>query len=79
MALKRDNNGNVYHDDADVPADFAGSWHIGNDVWHSRCRECGLIEETTGPRPKPRWDGIGRHEYAAHGLDVPGINVGILG
>ena len=67
------------HRDEDVPRDFAGSWHIGDGVFRQRCRECGAVYDTKpGQGSVPRYRGIGPHEYNAHGLDVPGINVGML-
>lgn len=74
----RDTTGIPFYRDEDVPSDFLGSWHIGNDIWRQRCRECGLTFDSKPGGSVPRWRGVGPHEYKEHGLDVPGINVGIL-
>lgn len=77
MALKRDETGAPFWEDADVPPGFMGSYHIGGDVWRQRCRACPAVHDSQNGSV-PRYRGIGPHERAEHGLDVAGINVGIL-
>lgn len=76
--LKRDRSGNVRWDDSDVPEGWAGSYHLGDGVWRQKCRACPETFDSTGAYSVPRYAGIGPHEHSQHGLDVPGINVGIL-
>lgn len=63
--------------DAQVPQDFLGSWNsVEAGMWRMRCRECGLTYDSE--HVTQRYNGIGMHEFKEHGLDVPGINVGLL-
>lgn len=59
-----------------VPEGFAGAVHIGEGIFRAWCRECRQGFDSYGS--VPRYAGIGRHEYDEHGLDVPGINVGLM-
>lgn len=52
------------------------TFHAGGGVWVVNCRECDAYCETFGAMPS--YATIGPHEFSAHGLDVPGLNVGIL-
>lgn len=65
--------------DVTAPPGYTGSLHVGNGVFRSWCRGCAEMYETqSGQGSVPRYLGIGPHEVEAHGLDVPGINVGLL-
>lgn len=65
--------------DEQVPQGYAGSWHIGGGVFRQRCRECPATHDTSpGQGAVMRYAGIGPHEVAEHGLEVPGINVGLM-
>lgn len=65
--------------DSQVPEGYAGSWHIGNGVFRQRCRVCPEIHDSQpGEGSVMRYNGIGPHEVRDHGLEVPGINVGVL-
>lgn len=65
--------------DSDIPAGWMGSYHVGNGVFRQRCRECSQTwDSEPGTGAIMRYHGIGPHEVEAHGLTVPGINVGIL-
>lgn len=63
--------------DAASPA-TGGAFHIGHDIWRTRCRGEGCSKFVDSIGAVPRYATIGKHEYAAHGLDVAGINVGLL-
>lgn len=62
----------------DAASPTTSCFHLGHDIWRTRCRgeECGKFVDSIGA--VPRYASIGKHEYADHGLDVPGINVGLL-
>lgn len=59
-----------------IPAGWQGSAHIGNGVWASRCSCHGDYFLTYGTVPRYAAP-VGKHE-AAHGMQVAGINVGML-
>lgn len=58
------------------PKGYAGSFHIGDGVWRTICRECDEAVDSYGS--VPRYRTVGPHEVEVHGLQVGGINVGIL-
>lgn len=62
----------------DLPTGSSVTIRIADNTWYSRCRACNTEHIETGTHPYPRYMGIGKHEVSAHGLDVPGINVGLL-
>lgn len=63
-------------DPAQAPKGYAGSFHIGDGVWRSLCRECDFAVDSYGS--VPRYRTVGPHEVLEHGSQVGGINVGIL-
>ena len=68
----------VYTDDM-IPAGWQGSYHIGGDVYRQKCRECPeTFDFPAGATCIQRYVGIGPHEVEAHGLQVAGINLGLL-
>lgn len=52
------------------------SWHIGNGVWLSVCGHCPAFTLTYGAMPV--YATIGPHMVAEHGVQVAGINAGLL-
>ena len=68
--------GSPMYDPAIVPKGYAGSIHIGDGVWRTICHECDHAVDSYGS--VPRYRTVGPHEVEAHGLQVGGINVGIL-
>lgn len=63
--------------DSQVPDGYTGSWHVGNGVFRQRCRICPETHDSLHGSSM-RYNGIGPHEVEAHGLQVAGINVGML-
>ena len=65
--------------DPDIPPGWMGSYHIGDGVFRQHCRACPeIFDSPPYSGGVARYFGIGPHEVEAHGLEVPGINVGIL-
>ena len=64
------------YDPAQAPKGYAGSFHIGDGIFRAICRECEAAVDSYGA--VPRYRTIGPHEVEAHGLEVAGINVGLL-
>lgn len=59
-----------------APQGYAGSFHIGEGIFRTICRECPTAVDSYGA--VPRYRTVGPHEVEAHGLEVAGINVGML-
>ncbi len=53
-------------------------FHMGNGLWRTRCRGEGCTVYRDSYGAVPRYATIGMHEYREHGLDVPGISVGLM-
>lgn len=62
--------------DADSPT--TGCFHMGHDIWRTRCRSEGCSKFVDSIGAVPRYATIGKHEVTEHRLEVPGINVGLM-
>lgn len=52
--------------------------HIGDGKWITRCRHEGCDVTAVHWGSLPRYASVGTHEVEVHGMQVAGINVGIL-
>lgn len=59
-----------------APQGYSGSFHIGEGVFRAICRECDHAADSYGA--VPRYATVGPHEVTEHGLEVPGLNVGMM-
>lgn len=62
--------------ETDMPDGWAGALRMADGRWFSRCRACD--HHVYQAEAWPRYMTVGRHEVDVHGLQVPGINVGLL-